>query len=525
LEGKINRDENRDIMDLVLEEHYKKETGAPFTDNLTGLFNHGFFWISLDREVKRSERNGELFTLALIDIDSFSSYNKIHGSVQGDCMLKEVGNLMLKNTRQTDLVARYSGDVFAVILTESTAEKSFIAAERIRQEVERLPYGPLTVSIGLASYPQHATNSETLIKNTQKALLQAKIRGKNRVCFLEKQTELDSDASPKVLVVDDELVNVKLMEALLRPLNYDVLSASNGDEALSIVRKIDLDLILLDIMMPGMDGYEVCRRLKASETTRLIPVIMVTALDDIEAKVEGIQAGADDFLTKPPNKTELLARTRSLIRLKKLNSNLASIENVLFSLANTVEAKDTYTQGHVDRVSRMAISLGRKVELKKQELEALRFGGVLHDIGKITVPGKILNKPGPLNPEEWKVMKGHPDAGCKICLPLKKNLGSALEVIRYHHEKLDGSGYPDGLKGVGIPMVARVMAVVDIYDALVTDRPYRKAMTKEKAFAILREETMEGKLDKEVVEILIQMFVSTSDPIHSVPIGVTGRQL
>jgi len=493
-------------MDLALEELYKKETGAPFTDSLTGLFNHGFFQITLEREVKRSERHGEPFTLALIDIDSYALFNKRHGSVEGDRVLKEIVDLTMKNIRQVDLAARYSGDVLAVILIKSNTQSALIAVERIRQAVEKLPDEAPTVSVGLASYPGDATNGETLIKKAQEALLQAKIRGKNRVCFLEKQTEPANDGAPKVLVVDDEPRNVKLLDALLRPLNYEVLKASNGEEALSIVKKVDLDLILLDIMMPRMDGYEVCRRLKGSEATRLIPVIMVTALDDVESKIKGIEAGADDFLTKPPNKTELLARTRSLINLKRLNSNLASIENILFSLANTVEAKDTYTQGHVERVSNMAVSLGKKLGMTGRELEALRFGGALHDIGKIAVPGEILNKPGPLDPDEWDIMKSHPDEGCKICLPLMKNLGPALEVIRHHHEKLDGSGYPDGLKGDEISMAARVMGVVDIYDALITDRPYRKGMTKEKAFSILREEAEEGKLDREIVESLIEII-------------------
>ena len=493
-------------MDLALEELYKKGTGAPFTDSLTGLFNHGFFQITLEREVKRSERHGEPFTLALIDIDSFALYNKRHGSVEGDRVLKEIVSLTMKNIRQVDLAARYSGDVLAVILIKSNAQSALIPVERIRKAVEKLPDEAPTVSIGLASYPGDATNGETLIKKAQEALLQAKIRGKNRVCFLEKQTEPANDWAPKVLVVDDDPRNVKLLDALLRPLNYEVLKASNGEEALAIVKQVDLDLILLDIMMPGMDGYEVCRRLKGSETTRLIPVIMVTALDDVESKIKGIEAGADDFLTKPPNKTELLARTRSLIKLKRLNGNLASIENVLFSLANTVEAKDTYTQGHVERVSNVAVSLGKKLGMTGRELEALRFGGALHDIGKIAVPGKILNKPGPLDPDEWDIMKSHPDEGCKICLPLMKNLGPALEVIRHHHEKLDGSGYPDGLKGDEISVAARVMGVVDIYDALITDRPYRKGMTKEKAFSILREEAEEGKLDREIVESLIEII-------------------
>jgi putative two-component system response regulator len=202
---------------------------------------------------------------------------------------------------------------------------------------------------------------------------------------------------------------------------------------------------------------------------------------------------------------ELLARTKSLIKLKRLNDNLASIEYVLFPLAKAVEAKDEYTQDHVERVSKLAMDLGNKMGLSERELEALRYGGILHDIGKIGIPGQILNKPGPLNSEEWEVMKNHPVAGYDICLPLKKNLGSALEVIRHHHEKLDGSGYPDGLKNEEISTAARIMAVVDIYDALVTDRPYRKGMPLEKAVEILRHDANNQKLDPAVVNYLIEV--------------------
>jgi putative two-component system response regulator len=315
------------------------------------------------------------------------------------------------------------------------------------------------------------------------------------------------------LVVDDEPRNVKLLEAILRPLNYEVIKAFNGEDALTIINKIDVDLVLLDVMMPLMDGYEVCRRLKASEATRLIPVVMVTALDSVEDKINGIEAGADDFITKPPNKMELLARTKSLINLKKLNDNLTSIEQVLFSLANTVDAKDTYTQGHVERVSDMAMTLGHRLALSASELQALRYGGALHDIGKIGVPDEIINKQGPLDPEEWNIMKSHPDLGFKICMPLRRNLKTALDVIRNHHEKLDGSGYPDGLKGEQISTVVRIMAVVDIFDALTTGRSYRKAMPRGKALEILRNEAEEGKLDQEIVRNL-EILVSSNKFAH-----------
>ena len=492
-------------MDPQIQVHYEREINSPFKDSLSALFNHGLFQIALDREVKRSERHGEPFALALIDIDSFSAFNKLHGHLQGDRMLKMVAGLIRENIRQADLAARYSGDVFAAILTKSSIQSALVAGERIRQAVEKTSGGDPTVSVGLSSYPRDASNREGLIKKAQEALLQAKIRGKNRVHFFEKESNPTVDATPRILVVDDELRNVKLLEALLIPMNYEVIRAFNGEEALSMVSKADVDLVLLDIMMPYMDGYEVCRYLKTSEATRLIPVIMVTALGDIEAKIKGIEVGADDFLTKPPNKVELLARIRSLINVKSLNDQLANFENVLFSLAGAVEAKDVYTEGHIQRVANMAVALARKMSLSKSEIEAVRVGGILHDIGKIGASRTILNKREPLTAQEQKLMKAHADVGYKICLPLEKNLGPALEVIRSHHEKLDGSGYPDGVKGEQIPTVARVMAVVDIYDALVTDRPYRKGMAKEKALHILRQEAKEGKLDQKVIEALIEL--------------------
>jgi putative two-component system response regulator len=491
-------------MDAQLAEKYKNKIGVSFTDRLTGLYNNGFFQISLDFELKRFERYGNKFSIALFDVDSFSHFNMSHGPLEGDLLLQQIAGLIKKNCREVDIAARYSGNVFAVIVTESDSQQALIAAERIRHDVERESNGASTVSIGIACCPDDATSSRLLISKANEALTKAKLHGKNSIHFFEKETNSGADIPPTILIVDDDATNLKLLEAILLPTDSEIIKATNGMDALNIVNKTNIDLVLLDVMMPDMDGYEVCRQLKASEATRLIPVVLVTALDDREAKIKGIEAGADDFITKPPNKMELLARTKSLIKLKKLNDNLASIEYVLFSLAKTVEAKDEYTQGHVERVSKLAIALGKKMGLSEREMEALRYGGILHDIGKIGIPGDILNKPGPLNDGEWEVMKNHPVAGYNICLPLKKNLGAALEVIRHHHEKLDGSGYPDGIKNEEISTAARIMAVVDIYDALVTDRPYRKGMPLEKAVEILKQEASNQKLDPAVVKYLIE---------------------
>ncbi|MBW1696869.1 MAG: diguanylate cyclase [Deltaproteobacteria bacterium] len=489
--------------DKSFEVDYQKATGASFTDGLTGLFNHGFFQIYLDREIKRYERYGTGFAVALIDVDWFFFYNHRYGVLQGDRALKQIAGVILENIRKTDLAARYAGDVFSVIFSESCIEGAIKPLERIRSMVEQMQGPPITVSVGIAGYPQDATSRERILERAHAALNEAKVRGKNGIYFYRKEKSSTDEDRPVVLIVDDEPTNTRFLEALLKPENVNVVKANNGDEALHLLTKMDVDVVLLDVMMPCMDGFEACRRIKGNAAHRMIPVIFVTSLDDIDSRVKGIEAGGDDFITKPVNGIELVARTKSLINVKRLNSNLASIENVLFSLAITVEAKDAYTQGHIERVANVAMLLGRKMGLSQKEIEALRFGGTLHDIGKIGVPEEILNKPGPLTEKEFEIMKSHADIGYRICSPLKKNLGPALDVIRHHHEKLDGSGYPDGLKGDEISMVARIMAVADMYDALITDRPYRKAMSRDNAFEVLNQEAQEGKIDQQVVKCLI----------------------
>jgi len=483
-------------MNEAIEIPFATEANEAFRDSLTGLHDRSLFFFMLDREVKRARRYGTPFTLAMIDIDAF---------FRGNDRLNDIAGTVATSIRELDLAVRYSEDSFAVILAGADGRSAHIAAERIIRAVGERSEGEPNLHIGLASCPGDATTGPRLIRLARKASLRAKISGKETCLFYDKQEAPGDDSLPNVLVVDDESLNLELMEAILSQLPVNVIKTSSGEEALSLVDRIHVDLVLLDVVMPGMDGYQVCRRLKGGERTRLIPVIMLTGLDEMEAKIKGIEAGADDFIVKPPNHAELLARTQSLVKVKGLNDNLISIESVLFSLAGAVEAKDAYTQGHIVRTARMALVLGRRLGMTEKEIRALRFGGMLHDIGKIGVPREILNKHGPLNDEEWKIIRSHSDVGYRVCSPLKNTLGPALDIIRYHHERLDGSGYPDGLRGEEIPLVARIMAVVDMYDALVTDRPYRGAMKQEEALAIIRQSTREGKLDPGIVERLIEM--------------------
>ena len=294
------------------------------------------------------------------------------------------------------------------------------------------------------------------------------------------------NGSDLVLVVDDEAVNRKLAQELLTSRGYQVVVASDGEEAVSKVRTIRPDLILLDVMMPRLDGLQTCRILKQDDETRLIPVVLLTALSSMEDRVAGIEVGADDFLTKPFNKVELLARVRSLIRVKHLNDQLERTENILFALAVAVEAKDPYTEGHLHRLEEYAARISSALALPAHTKQVNEYGALLHDIGKIGIPEAILNKPGKLTPEEFAIIKQHPEIGERICRPLR--FGAEISpIVRGHHERWDGGGYPDGLAGEAIPLGARIVAVADAFDAMTTDRPYRKALALEKAWKILRE--------------------------------------
>jgi putative two-component system response regulator len=312
------------------------------------------------------------------------------------------------------------------------------------------------------------------------------------------------DQSPTILIADDIEVNRELLTEILSTERYRIVHAEDGDEAMQLLEEGEVDLALLDVMMPGRSGFAVCRALKANPDTRLIPVVMVTSLSASEDRMQGIESGADDFINKPVNKEELLARVRSLLKLKQFTDELEHAENVLFALALSIEAKDPYTEGHCDRLAESSEALGKRLSLSAEERIALRRGGVVHDIGKVAVPDQILLKPGPLTPEERKVMQQHTIVGAGICSPLK-SFRSVVPIIRHHHEKIDGSGYPDGLKGDAIPLTARILQTVDIYDALTTDRPYRKAMTPDRAFALMREEVKRGWWDGALVDELEAM--------------------
>lgn len=310
---------------------------------------------------------------------------------------------------------------------------------------------------------------------------------------------------PRILVVDDSHDNAHLMQELLGTRGYEVVTATTPKQAETQMQSHPPDLVLLDVVMPGKSGYELCREWKNNAATRLIPVIMITGLTQREDRIRGIEAGADDFLNKPLFPEELFARVKSLIRLKEFTDELENAEAVLCTLGRSVESRDPYTEGHCDRLSHYAGELGTHLRLAEEQVVALRRGGYLHDLGKVAIPDAILKKHGDLTEEEWQLIRQHPEIGENICRPLR-SLRLVLPIIRHHHEHWDGSGYPDGLAREDIPLLARILQVVDVYDALRTERPYKPAHSHEETYHTMIAEAEAGLWDRRLVEEFFAML-------------------
>ncbi len=316
---------------------------------------------------------------------------------------------------------------------------------------------------------------------------------------------LNHRRSPRILVVDDNADNATLLGHLLRSRGYGVSIVHTAEEAEQEIRRNPPDLVLLDVVLPGKSGYDLCRELKEDRATRLIPVVLITGLTDREDKVRGIEVGADDFLNKPIFPEELFARVSSLLKLKEFTDELECAEDVLCTLGLSVEARDPYTEGHCERLAQYASQLGHHLGLDEDSIVALRRGGFLHDLGKITVPDEILKKGTNLTPEEWDIIKQHPITGETICRPLK-SLRMVLPIIRSHHEHWNGTGYPDGLRDDQIPLLARILQIVDVYDALTTARPYKPALSHDEAARTMAREAEAGLWDRNLVREFFAML-------------------
>jgi len=307
--------------------------------------------------------------------------------------------------------------------------------------------------------------------------------------------------SATILVADDDTVSARFLHQLLTREGHHVRIVDNAEAVLSACEADPPDVILIDLVARG-HAFEVCRKLKGHHSTRLIPVVIVTALSESGERLRGIEAGADDFVLKPIDAPELRARVQSLVRLKRYTDDLESAETVILGLGATIEARDPLTRGHCQRLAAYGIALGRAVGLDERDLSALERGGFLHDIGKIAVPDRVLLKDSALNAAESRVMREHPLVGDALCAGLR-SLRAVRPIVRHHHERLDGTGYPDGLRYSQVPLLAQIVGIVDVFDALTTQRPYRKPLERGAAFQVLAEEAEKGWRDRALIEAFI----------------------
>jgi putative two-component system response regulator len=301
-----------------------------------------------------------------------------------------------------------------------------------------------------------------------------------------------------VLAIDDSRSALSVLEATAKIGGFDFRGTTSPHEGLKLVQEIEPDVVLSDVVMPEMDGFELCKTLKERRSTQLIPVVLITSLDARDDRVRGIEVGCDDFITKPVDRLTLTARIRSLARMRRLTQTLDDAEKVLESLARSVEAKDGTTGAHCDRLIREGKAFGSFLDLSRLDIRALSRAGVLHDIGKIGIPDSVLMKPGKLDSDEWEIMKRHPVIGAELLAPLS-TMVRVVPIVRHHHERWDGAGYPDGLKGDEIPFLARCFQLLDAFDALTTERPYKRAFSINETCDILKQECTEGRWDPELM--------------------------
>jgi putative two-component system response regulator len=322
------------------------------------------------------------------------------------------------------------------------------------------------------------------------------------------------DPAASILIADDDEISARFLKRLLTREGHHVSIVHSGDEVMRVCGTAPPDLVLVDLVAGGGHGFDVCRKLKDEAATRLIPVVIVTAQSDHHDRLEGIDAGADDFVSKPFDTAELYARIRSLVRLKRYTDDLESAEAVILGLGATIEARDPNTRGHCQRLASYATALGKCLGLDASDLGALERGGFLHDIGKIAVPDSVLLKDGRLDPQESRVMREHPIVGDALCAGLR-SLQNVRPIVRHHHERLDGTGYPDGLKNAEVPLLAQIVGIVDVFDALTTPRPYRSPMEPGNAFGVLEDEAGKGWRDRALVDAFVEVAGSETTAARS----------
>jgi len=518
---------------LQLLNQFRRIEHLSMIDQLTALPNRRSFEMRINEEWDRATREQTSISLMMADVDHFKKYNDSYGHQQGDVALKAVADLLSKSLkRPADFAARWGGEEFIVLLPNTDSEGAYELAENIRTFAEEMEIPAadgsitkITVSIGVNTRTQgQITTPEKFLSWTDTALYAAKNRGRNRVCTFEAPLEEENNVKEvrkkNIFIIDDNETNLEAAEDVLSK-HYRVIALTSAEKMFEALRKFTPDLILLDIEMPGMNGFDAMQKLKGNDMHADIPVIFLTGLADASNEAYGIELGAVDFIMKPFTEPVLLnrikkhldidelvrERTRQLAhrteQLARRSEQLLQLQNgIVFTLADIVENRDANTGGHIDRTSiYIKILLEAIIEqgvyeedTKNWDVDSVVSSARLHDIGKISIPDSILNKPDKLTDEEFAVIKTHPEVGMRMIEQMTLRTGDALFLrnarlfAAYHHEKWDGSGYPHRLAGTDIPLHGRIMAVIDVYDALVSDRPYKKAFSHEKAVSIIMED-------------------------------------
>jgi len=535
---------------------FRKIEHLSMSDQLTNLPNRRSFELRITEEWDRASREQTPISVLMVDIDNFKKYNDTFGHQQGDMALMAAAEMFTEAlNRPGDFVARWGGEEFIILLSNTDAEGAFGVAERIRLLAEKMEIPAIdetittiTISIGVNTRdPEQISNVDEFISRADMALYDAKNKGRNRVCFYElmydqKDIDLSEAKQSIVFVVDDNETNLTAAEEVLAK-EYRVIALSSAEKMFKALHKFKPDLILLDVEMPEMSGFDAMRRLKRSEAFADIPIIFLTGLSDAESEAYGIELGAVDFIMKPFTEPVLMnrikkhlnideivrERTRQLAQrtdqLARRTEQLVRLQHgIVFTLADIVENRDSNTGGHIDRTSvYIKILIDAMLEqgiyadqMARWDLDSVVSSARLHDLGKIVIPDPILNKPGKLTDEEFEIIKSHPMAGERIIEQMTERTGDAIFLnnaklfAAYHHEKWNGNGYPYKLKETDIPLHGRIMAIIDVYDALVSDRPYKNAFSHEKALAIITEDAG-SHFDPQIAEV----FVFIGDKIEA----------